>query len=246
MALPKLTYVRYTGEEGGMMWHFRYVLSPALRERINRPEERANWLAEQVSRLLEILSGFAYPYYIRAETYSKQEYDQTRPFTDAKLRRLDAFLRRTPDIRFVMINNVLCCQEVVEGELEPLELDYGGHLRLYVDLESSGALAARADAVRLDFELCSDIYAPITADLEKGVYQDNSELAGLNGPRLESFMRRLQDTLPIEFAGFDPPALRERGLIDRFGYKLPDERRHLVASESVSATDPGQNSGSSK
>lgn len=245
MAPPKLTYVRYTGEEG-MMWHFRYVLSPALRERINRPEERASWLAEQVYRLLETLSGFAYPYGIRAETYSKQEYDQIRPFTEAKLRRLDTFLRRTPDIRFVMINNVLCCQEVVEGELEPLELDYGGHLRLYIDLESSGALAARDDAVRLDFGLYSDIYAPISADLKKGVYQDNSEMAALNGPSLTAFMRRLQGSLPIELSGFDPPGLWERGLVDRFGYKLPDGQREPAASEHVPAADPGQSLGGSQ
>lgn len=119
---------------------------------------------------------------------------------------------------------MLCCQEVVEGELEPLELDYGGHLRLYADQEGSGALVARPDAVRLDFELCSDIYAPITADLKREVYQDNSELAALNRPRLTAFMQRLQSTFPIELSGFDPAGLWERGLVDRFGFKLPEER----------------------
>jgi hypothetical protein len=236
MLTSLLTYHR---RSEGVTWRFRCVLSQDLRERCERPSERAEWLAEQVPGLLTLLEDFAYPSWIHAETRSGQEYDQVRPITEAKLRRLGAFLRRATDVRLVTISSVLLCQEVIKGELEPLELDYGGHLRLYIDLESSGALTARADAVRLDFELCSDIYAPITADLKKGVYQDNSELAALNGPRLTAFMRRLQTTLPLELSGFDPAGLWERGLVDRFGFKLPDERREPSASEAVSAAARG-------
>lgn len=236
----KATRPTYSRHSENATWHFWYLLSEELRTRLDAPAERAPWLAEQVPILLETLQDFAYPHRVVIETATSQEaYEQIRPITEAKLRRLDQFLRRTTDVTVISIDLTLCCLQIAEdGEVEPIELLYDGELCLRIEQKADGTLEDAPDAVGLLFYLWADIYAPISS-----VADDNRELAALNGPRLEGFLRRLQAALPLTLGEFEPSDKMKRGLVDRFGYKLPHEQREPAAPHAVSAADLGRNAG---
>jgi hypothetical protein len=214
------TYTRYSSNA---TWHFWYVLSPEQRARLNDPTERAPWVAEQLQVVLSTLQDFSYPRRIVVEWGIREpDYELLAPITEPKLKRLERFLRSTKDVRRIFLPTTLRCVQVAEdGELEPVELEEDGEISLSIELNEDSTFEAAPDVVRLLFNLWADIYAPISAGQE----EDNHELAALNGSRLEGFLRRLQAALPLLLYEFEPMDPWDRGEVDRFGYKLPHERR---------------------
>lgn len=213
------TYQRYSENA---TWHFWYVLSPELRAQLNDPVARAPWVADQLKILLGTLQDFSFPRRIGAERFSSRfEYELLPPITEQKLRRLDRYLRSTPDIwKIRMATTLRCVQATEDGELEPIELDGDGVFYLNIEQNEDGTFEDAPDVVRLRFNLWADIYSPLAYGLEG----DNRALAALNGPRLEAFMRRLQAALPLVLYEFEPSDRWERGEVDRFGFKYPHER----------------------
>lgn len=213
------TYSRYSENA---TWHFWYMLPPELRARLNNPAERAPWVADQIKILLGTLEDFSFPRRIDVETLrSPPDYEVLPPMTERKLQRLDRFLRSTQDVSCIYIPTTLRCVQVAEdGELEPIELDGDGVFWLNIEHNEDGTFEDAPDVVRLRFNLWADIYSP----LAYGSEDDNRELAALNGPRLEAFMRRLQAALPLVLYEFEPSNRWERGEVDRFGFKYPHER----------------------
>jgi hypothetical protein len=102
--------------------------------------------------------------------------------------------------------------------LEPFEVNLGAALWINMWVDESGSLDLKKDApVYLRFVLNADIYAYQSF----GDVQDNAFLAALNGPRLTSFLERIERDVPAQLLGMDGE--RYGGLVGPYGFKVPAE-----------------------
>ncbi|HEX8545315.1 MAG TPA: hypothetical protein VF691_00050 [Cytophagaceae bacterium] len=178
-------------------------------------EYRRNWIAEKIERVLYALKNFAEVESIKINTRSRGE--DTLVIEDCQgamshTELLD-FLQKTDDVVHVNFDLMLHCVELgIDGKQKKLEVKSGGTIFFVIELDDNGSLYTdNEDPIWFSFSLEVDIYAP----LSWGRCRDNTELATMNGPRLSTFLHRLEDQIPAEFEGVDAPDYPDAG---RYGF----------------------------
>lgn len=176
-------------------------------------DTRRRWLCDLVSRLPVLLGDFAHIDMVRVSARGKGEdacvvnwRDKEGPTT------LLAFLQQAETVRVVAHLNLSC----LDKDLEPMKIVHGAELWINMRIDESGSLYLQSDApVYIRFDLNADIYAPQTF----GDMPANSLLAGLNGPRLTSFLERIERDVPAQFLGMDGESYG--GLVGPQGFQAP-------------------------
>lgn len=208
-------------------WHYKVESNPPGINPCNN-SDRAPWLADLTSRVLSALGEFAQVDSIDVSTdaYGEDSFN-IQPDTAEDRRKLDAFLRATTDVSDIDIWLGLKCVQLNEKNLqEEFSIHNNSSVAIVNNLGKYGSHSLGAGLVRVSFLLGTDIYSP----LARG---DNRTLAALNGPRLRKFLHRLGDIPSLIFSDIDysfPSVreLKEYGMLDRYGFKMPDDSRTFV------------------
>lgn len=179
---------------------------------LDQPDFRRKWITEQTKKLLHVMEDFAIIEKAYVSVYKGKEFVLKSPKT------LISFLKETVNVNEVDMVLTLRCikpdsnkgQEVFhikEGAGLTLEIELDDHERLYFEKYQH--------PIHLMFSLHVDIYSPVTeSDIE-----DNSILAGLNGPLLSTFLKRIEEDTPFEFDEFDSQGYK--GVVGRYGFEIP-------------------------
>jgi len=180
---------------------------------LERQETRKPWLCELVGRLPALLGDFAYPSRVHVNAQGKGDDACVIDWQDEGGRStLLTFLQRELAKEVLCYLNLTC----LDRDLEPLEITHGAAFWINLWVDESGSLDLASDApVYLRLELNADIYAPWSF----GDVQDNALLASLNGPRLTSFLERLERDVPAQLLGMDGE--RYSGLVGPRGFTAP-------------------------
>lgn len=186
------------------------------------PVQRREWLAEKTEVLLDALEGFALVDEVTADTRSRGEdtlaIDEWHP--QASRSELLEFLRITDDVVHIDFTLNLKCLAPVDGAIEEFQIDWGGNIFIFIDLDDEGNFEPITDDIGIwfTFFLDADIYAP----LSWGEIRDNAQLAELNQPRLSAFLHRLEEELGAEFLGVSAPDYP--GMVERYGFVALGDR----------------------
>lgn len=164
-------------------------------------------LRDRLIEVLDALAGFARPRSISITTASSGDDSAVvAPRAPAIISIFDEL----PDVVGVDFGLDLC---VCDREGEAIEADAALiWLRLSDEADPAGALS-------LFLSLDVDLYAPVSAKLDS----DNRELAALNGPRLTSFLQRLEKmgwVLQDVDAPYHPP-----GVVNSHGFVASGDDR---------------------
>lgn len=205
-------------------WHYKVEASPAGINLYN-DSDRALWLADLASRTLSALTGFAQVDSVDVSTDADGE-DSFNILSDTaeNSQSLDDFLRSTADVSDIDIWLGLKCVQLNEhGSLEEFFIHNNSSLKIVSNLSKLGSHEPGAGLVRVSFCLQTNIYSPFTTG-------DNRTLAALNGPRLRDFLHRLGDIPSLTFSDIDysfasVEELEKHGMLDRYGFKMPDDPR---------------------
>lgn len=197
---------------------WRYVVSTAPASiDLHVDSQRARFLAELVSETLAALAGFAQINHINVSTDSKGEDSFCADFPkSADLARLDSYLRSAADVSSVNAWLDLCVlQKKHEGPLQEFIMHDQAFLFIDNNISKHGERGLRHGIVDISFCIQTDIYSPFT-------YCDNRTLAELNGPRLASFLHRLEEGVKLSFLDVDPNGQGGAyDLVYRYGFTTP-------------------------
>lgn len=158
------------------------------------PEVRKRWLGGLLGRLPELLGDFAYATKVDVTEYGVGDDACTAIWTTKGKppAQLVEFVEHHERLHHVHVDLTLTCQGM---DLQPLEIEAGGSFYVVCTLTESGELKVTAEApVYIRVALNADIYAPLSL----GEVRNNALLAALNGPRLASFLERMEREVPAE------------------------------------------------
>lgn len=214
---PRLTYARFN-----WMINWCYdITDSSTRVRLESSSERPLWFSKMISSILKMTSGFAEVNSIHVSTDSRgDDAFVYEPVTAQGLHELDYFLQDTQDIRDINITlELLCAQKNPDEFLEEFSIYGSCWIVINNNFSKDNSCDLSEGPVSLRLALGTDIYSPFAF----GPQHDNRVLAALNGPRLRSFLHRLQDSLPLTLTEIDAYDYKIRDLIDRHGFKMPDD-----------------------
>jgi hypothetical protein len=175
-------------------------------------DTRKRWLCDLVGRLPGLLGDFAHLGKVRASSRSSEDDCVIDGRDQAGQTKLLEFLQQTEPEGVLAYLDLAC----LDRNLEPFEIDLGAALWINMWVDESGSLSVRTDApVYLRFVLNADIHAYWSF----GDVQDNAPLAAINGPRLTSFLERIERDVPAQFLGMDGE--RYGGLVGPRGFTAP-------------------------
>ncbi|MBC6481392.1 MAG: hypothetical protein EBE86_011165 [Hormoscilla sp. GUM202] len=181
--------------------------------------QRRIWIADKIERLLDALGNFALVQDVTVDTWSGGEDSlaiASWQGAASRLRLVD-FLQKTDEVVNIDFTLTLqCATPKTNGKLKELQIESGGSIFFFIELEDEGKLDLNTDTpIWLTFSLDVDIHAPISW----GPVRDNTQNARLNGSRLSAFLHRLEQDIPAEFIGVDAPDYQ--GMVDRYGFFTP-------------------------
>ncbi len=226
MCAEQFTEYTYIKDREVATWFYTVNTNPPDVNLLNAAE-RAHWLANLVSILVNALDDFAQIDSIEVATSSLGE-DGLSVSSDEKeeLKRVDTFLRSTLDVRNInMWLSLKCAQMGTDGILEEFLIHGNGWLSIEINVGDGDFVGSSLACVAFNLE--TNIYSPIAK-------KDNRSLAAINAPRLRNFLHRLASIPSLKFDRIDDPvgyikAAEKYGVVDSYGFKMPDDPQAFEA-----------------